>query len=239
MRMVSIASGSSGNAIYIGSDKTHILIDAGIAAKRIEEGLRTLGLSPGDLSAILITHEHIDHIRGLGVLLRKKNVPVYASGGTIEEIFKMQTLGRMDPELFYRIGKEEGFSIGDLFVKPFSVYHDAKEPYAYRVEKGEKAVAVATDTGCFDEEIVRHLEGTDAVLIEANHDIRMLETGPYPYALKRRILGDFGHLSNENAGRLLCRILSDKLKHVFLGHLSAENNYPELAYEAVRCEIRL
>lgn len=127
--------------------------------------------------------------------------------------------------------------VGDLKIRPFKIDHDAADPVAYRVENGKKSVAVATDMGHYDEYIVENLKGLDAVLLESNHDVRMLETGPYPYHLKRRILGDRGHLSNENAGRLLNRILHDHLKKIFLGHLSRENNYPELAYETVRLEI--
>ena len=129
------------------------------------------------------------------------------------------------------------FIVGDLRVQPFRIDHDAANPVAYRVANGKSCVAVATDLGHYDQYIVDHLQGLDAVLLESNHDVRMLETGPYPYYLKRRILGDHGHLSNENAGRLLSRILHDRLKKILLGHLSKENNYEELAYETVRLEI--
>ncbi|MGN0372206.1 MAG: MBL fold metallo-hydrolase [Enterocloster sp.] len=237
MRMVSIASGSSGNCIYIGSDSTHILVDAGISNKRIQQGLNEIGLKGSEMDGILITHEHSDHIKGLGVLARKYHLPIYGTRETLEEIAGMSSLGKFDRELLTPISPDVDFSVGDLKVKPFRIDHDAVNPVAYRVQQGEKSVAVATDMGHYDQYIIDHLQGLDAILLESNHDVRMLETGPYPYYLKRRILGDHGHLSNENAGRLLNYILHDGLKKIFLGHLSKENNYEELAYETVRLEI--
>lgn len=237
MRMVSIASGSSGNCIYIGSDNTHILVDAGISNKRIQQGLNEIGLTGSDMEGILITHEHSDHIKGLGVLSRKYQIPIYGTKETLEQIACAGSLGKFDQGLLTPISPDREFLLGDLTVKPFKIDHDAANPVAYRVQKGEKSVAVATDMGHYDPYIIEHLQGLDALLLESNHDVRMLETGPYPYYLKRRILGDHGHLSNENAGRLLSYILHDKLKKILLGHLSKENNYEELAYETVKTEI--
>ena len=237
MRMVSIASGSSGNCIYIGSDKTHILVDAGISNKRIQQGLNDIGLKGGDVDGILITHEHSDHIKGLGVLARKYQVPIYATRETLDEIRSKSSLGDYDRELLHPVCPDVDFVVGDLTVKPFSIDHDAANPVAYRVQCGERSVAVATDMGHYDQYIIDHLRDLDALLLESNHDVRMLESGPYPYYLKRRILGDHGHLSNENAGRLLNCILHDRMKKILLGHLSKENNYAELAYETVRLEI--
>lgn len=237
MRMVSIASGSSGNCIYIGSDDTHILVDAGVSNKRIEQGLNEIGIRGSDLCGILITHEHSDHIKGLGILARKYGIPVYSARETIEEIRGIKSLGDYPDELLHPVCHDVDFCIGDLLVKPFGVDHDAARPLAYRVQCERKSVAVATDMGHYSQYIIDHLQGLDALLLESNHDVKMLEAGPYPYYLKRRILGDHGHLSNENAGRLLSCILHDNLKHIFLGHLSKENNYEELAYETVRLEI--
>ena len=205
MRMVSIASGSSGNCIYIGSDDTHILVDAGISNKRIMAGLNDLGLAGTDMAGILITHEHSDHIRGLGVISRKYHLPIYGTQKTLNEISSCSSLGNFDKGLLKPIDPDVDFMVGDLKIRPFKIDHDAADPVAYRVENGKKSVAVATDMGHYDEYIVENLKGLDAVLLESNHDVRMLETGPYPYHLKRRILGDRGHLSNENAGRLLKR----------------------------------
>lgn len=239
MRMCSIASGSSGNCIYIGSEENHILIDAGISGKRVEAGLKELDLSGKDLDGILVTHEHSDHIKGLGVLSRKYQVPIYATPGTIEGIKGTGSLGAIDPELFVKITPDENFFVGDLKISPFRVSHDAAEPTAYRVDCQEKSMAVATDLGVYTDYTVDKLKGLDVLLLEANHDIHMLEVGAYPYYLKRRILGERGHLSNESAGKLLCKLLHDNLKNVLLGHLSKENNFAELAYETVKLELML
>ena len=237
MRFVSSASGSSGHCIYIGSDQTHILVDAGISNRRIETGLKNIGVDFKELSGICITHEHSDHVKGLGVLARKYEIPIYATEGTLREIRKIKSLGEYPEELLTPVRPDVDFFVGDLTVKPFHIDHDAADPVAYRIQSETKAVAVATDLGHFNQYTIDHLLELDAVLIESNHDLRMLETGPYPYYLKRRIMGDFGHLSNENAGRLLNCILSDRLQHILLGHLSKENNLPELAYETVKLEV--
>lgn len=237
MRLVSIASGSSGNCIYAGTMNTHILVDAGISNKRIEQGLNEIGVKGGELNGIVITHEHSDHVKGLGVLARKYGIPIYATKETFKEIGEMKQLGEYPRELFRPVLPDVSFFIGDMEIKPFSIDHDAANPVAYRIQNDGRSVAVATDMGHFDQYIIEHLQGLDAILLESNHDVRMLETGPYPYYLKRRILSDHGHLSNDNAGRLLNHILNDNLKHILLGHLSKENNYEELAFETVRLEI--
>ncbi len=241
MRMMSIASGSSGNCIYVGDENTHLLIDAGISRKRIEEGLNTIGLSISDMSGILVTHEHSDHISGLGVILRKNSIPVYGTNGTLEAVSKTKYLDKVDLSLLNGVYADEDYEIGSLKVHPFSISHDAIEPCGYRIssKNGEKAVAIATDMGSYNDYIIENLKNLDAILLEANHDVKMLQVGSYPYYLKQRILGNHGHLCNEMTGRLLDEILSDRLKKIYLGHLSKENNYPDLAYESVRSEINL
>ncbi len=239
MRLCSIASGSSGNCIYVGSEQTHLLIDTGISKKRIDEGLSELGLKGEDLSGILITHEHSDHIQGLGVFSRKYNVPIYATQGTLRGIQEYKGLGKMPEDIYREICVDEVFRIGDLQIKPFAISHDANEPSGYRIEFEESAVAVATDLGVYDEYTVQNLVDLDAIVLEANHDVHMVEVGPYPYPLKRRVLGNRGHLSNELTGRLLCNILHDKLKYIMLGHLSKENNYEELALATVKLEVTM
>lgn len=239
MRLCSIASGSSGNCIYVGSDATHLLVDAGISGKRTENGLNTLGIAGDDLDGILITHEHADHISGLGVIVRKFGVPVYATTRTIQAIKECRSIGEIDASLFHEIHEDEKLVIKDLMVNPMRISHDAAQPVAYRIGYGDKKVGICTDLGFYNDYTVECLKGLDAVLIEANHDVNMLQVGPYPYYLKQRILGERGHLSNENSGKLLSRILHDKLQAILLGHLSKENNLPELAYEAVRMEITL
>jgi phosphoribosyl 1,2-cyclic phosphodiesterase len=239
MRLCSIASGSSGNCIYVGSDTTHLLVDVGLSGKRTEAGLNTLGLKTGEIDGILITHEHADHINGLGVISRKYGIPIYATPGTIEAICNTSGIGKIDYSLFCEVSADEKFTIKDLTVNPMKISHDAAQPVAYRISCGRKKVAICTDLGVYNDYTVECLKGMDAVLLEANHDVKMLQVGPYPYQLKQRILGDRGHLSNENSGRLLGRILHDNLQSIILGHLSKENNLPELAYEAVRMEITL
>lgn len=239
MRMMSIASGSSGNCIYIGSDNTHILIDDGISKKRVSEGLNSIGLDIKDISAIFLTHEHSDHIDGLKVLLKKNDIPIYASYGTIEAMKDMDKFKDTDFSLFNGIGADNSMNIGDLCIKSFNIYHDAREPFAYTVSNNGINMGVITDLGHYDDYIVNNLQNMNSLLIESNHDIKMLEAGRYPYYLKSRILGDRGHLSNEASGRLLNCLLNDNMEHILLGHLSHENNYEELAYETVRLEVNL
>ncbi|MBD5513028.1 MAG: MBL fold metallo-hydrolase [Lachnospiraceae bacterium] len=239
MRLCSIASGSSGNCIYVGSDATHLLVDVGISGKKAEAGLNSLGLAGGDIDGILVTHEHSDHIAGLGVLCRKYEIPIFATKGTIQAILKNGGKNAPEPSFFHEIEADSKLIIKDLAVSPMRISHDAAEPVAYRIGYGAKRVAVCTDLGVYNDYTVECLKGMDALLLEANHDVNMLQVGPYPYYLKQRILGNKGHLSNENAGRLLSRILHDNLKAIVLGHLSKENNMPELAYESVRMEITL
>lgn len=239
MQLYSIASGSSGNCIYVGSDTTHLLVDTGISKKRTEEGLNEIGISLQDMDGILITHEHADHISGLGVISRKYHIPIYATQRTIDAIKLSSSLGKLDEDLFCPIKADESFMIKDIKCNPMHTSHDAADPVAYRFKSGGKKVAIATDLGTYNDYTVECLKGMDAILIEANHDVHMLQVGPYPYPLKRRILGDRGHLSNELSGQLLSEILHDKLQAVVLGHLSKENNLPELAYETVRLEINM
>lgn len=239
MNLCSIASGSSGNCIFIGTEQTSLLVDIGISAKQAETGLHTIDRTLKDIDGILVTHEHSDHIRGVGVAARKVGIPIYGTKGTLEAIKNCSSLGKIDEGLYREISPDEIFQVGDMEIVPFRISHDAADPVAYRVNSGEKSAAVVTDLGVYNDYIVDHLQGLDAVLLEANHDVRMLQAGVYPYYLKQRILSNHGHLSNENAGRLLCRILHDNLKSVFLGHLSKENNYEALAYETVCTEVTL
>ena len=237
MQLYSIASGSSGNCIYLGEEDGGILIDAGISRKRIVTGLERKGLSLDDIKAIFITHEHSDHISGLGPVLRKNPIPVYATADTVSAIWEKTNMNNISPELFHSIRPEEEIEAGEMLVRPFSISHDAVNPVCYTVEKQGKRAAVATDMGCFDDTIIRVLGQCDSVLIEANHDINMLQVGPYPYSLKMRILGNKGHLSNTSCADLIKEILHKDLKHLVLGHLSRENNFPQLADRTVLDEL--
>ncbi|MCM1182748.1 MAG: MBL fold metallo-hydrolase [Roseburia sp.] len=239
MRMCSIASGSSGNCIYVGTDVTHLLVDVGVSCKKTEEGLHKLGISGRDIDGILITHEHTDHIGGLGVISRKFGIPIYATAGTIAEIKKVGSLGDIDASLFCEVMADEKMILKDITVNPMKISHDAAQPVAYRFQYGSEKMAVVTDLGTYNEYTVECLKGMDVLMLEANHDINMLQVGPYPYYLKQRILGNKGHLSNELSGKLLSCLLHDNLKSVILGHLSKENNLAELAYETVRLEISM
>lgn len=239
MRMMSIASGSSGNCIYIGTDNTHILVDDGISRKKVLEGLKKLDLSADDIDAVLITHEHDDHIGGLGVLERHKAIPVMGTAKTLGRIERSTKLGALPGGIFRPILAGDTFKLNDLTVKSVHISHDAADPVAYVFSSGDKKAGIITDLGVYSEDIINSFSDLDTMLIESNHDINMLMTGPYPYPLKQRILGAKGHLSNEDCGRMLGQILNDKVTHVLLGHLSKENNFPDLAYETVRLEINL
>ena len=239
LELCAIASGSSGNCICVGDNNTHVLIDAGISGKRIENGLHEFDLKANEMQGILVTHEHIDHIAGIGVMARRYGIPIFSTEGTINAIKQSKSVGKIDEDLFQVITPGKRFSIGDLTFKPISISHDAADPVAYKVSNENKSVAVITDLGNYNQAIVDELQGLDALLLEANHDIKMLQMGPYPYPLKQRILGDRGHLSNERSGQLLSDLLHDHFGTVLLGHLSKENNYEELAYEAVRLEVTM
>lgn len=239
MELCSIASGSSGNCIYVGSNATHLLVDAGISGKKVESGLNTIGLSCRDLDGIMITHEHSDHIVGLGVLSRKYHIPIYATPKTLEAITQNKSLGKIEEELLIPIQADHSFMIKDIAVNPMKISHDAVDPVAYRFKYGNRKIAVVTDIGSYNDYTIESLKGMDALLLEANHDVNMVQVGPYPYRLKQRILGDRGHLSNELTGRLLGLLAHDNLQTVVLGHLSKDNNMPELAYQTVRVELTM
>lgn len=234
---MSIASGSSGNSVYVGTDDTAVLVDAGVSRKRINEGLATIDMNVRDIDAIIITHEHIDHTRALGVISRSCGIPMYATEGTCSAIAGMSELGDFDMGLLHVIEPDSPFNIGGIDICAHSIWHDAADPVCYTLTSSGKKFSVATDMGDYDDYIINSLSESDAMLIETNHDVRMLQAGPYPYSLKQRILGSRGHLSNESGGRLIRSLLNDHIKAILLGHLSHENNYPELAYEAVKTEL--
>ena len=251
MIFTSFASGSSGNCTFFASGSTKLLIDCGISAKRIGDCLRTLGLSLSDLDAVLLTHEHSDHIKGLKRLMSAYDIPVYASAGTLRGVYessKDEYFRFSGSSLMHEIASDNEFDIGDVHVCPFHIYHDAREPLGFRLSteaefpdaelRRRVSVCVATDTGYFDDYIRDHLLGLDAALIEANHDRAMLAGGKYPLYLKRRIMSRQGHLCNNQSGKLISEIAGPRLRHVFLGHLSKENNTPSLALSTVRAELK-
>ena len=234
MKVQAIASGSNGNAVFIAEEETKILVDAGIPLKRIRAALNELGLEPSDLDAVFLTHEHSDHTSGLTPLLNASSCPVYSTEGTAENVKLTNGTLLSAHERFRPVKPYSRVSVGRFSILPVPTYHDAKDPVFYRIDSPDRSFAVMTDTGRVDDVMAEHLLGLSGVLLESNHDVRMLETGSYPYRLKRRILSDFGHLSNEYAIGVLDRILSPELKVVLLGHLSEENNYPELVDLGIR-----
>ncbi len=234
MRICSIASSSSGNCIYVGSSDTHILIDSGISGKKLKAGLDMIGVNPESIDGILITHEHSDHIKGLGVVSRKYNIPIYTSELTWEKITTSGLTGIIDTNLFNKISPDCDFTIKDLIIHPFSISHDAVQPLCYTLSKDKKKISIATDLGCYDSYITEKLKNSNVLFIESNHDIEMLKSGDYPYYLKKRILSDKGHLSNVMSGKLICELLHENLQYIILGHLSRENNHPDTAHETVK-----
>lgn len=237
MKLCTIASGSSGNCVYVASDQTKLLVDVGISTKRIEEGLSSIDIKADSLQGILITHEHTDHISGLRVLSKRYNIPIYATYETVQAILRKKSMDEIPGELFHYIKPDEEFKINDISIEPFATSHDASNPVGYTLQANDKKLGIATDLGTYDDYIVSKLKDSDLLMIEANHDVNMLMVGNYPYFLKQRITGDKGHLSNEATASLLLKLLNDKLKNIILAHLSRENNYEELAYETVSCEL--
>lgn len=237
MRLCSISSGSDGNCIYVGGGDANILVDAGISGKKIEAGLSGIDVDPAKLDAIFVTHEHTDHVAGIGVMARRYHIPIYSTVETIYAMLHTKNIGRIPEELLHYVEPDQKVTVKDLNVTPFSISHDAVNPLAYTFEKDGHKVGIATDLGTYDSYVVEHLKDSEMLLVEANHDVNMLQVGPYPYMLKQRILGKKGHLSNMLSANLLCDILSDKVRHIILGHLSKDNNYPDLAYETVKCEL--
>jgi phosphoribosyl 1,2-cyclic phosphodiesterase len=234
LKICSIASGSSGNCIYVGTDDVNLLVDSGISGKKVELGLSNIGVNPNTIDGILITHEHSDHIRGVGVLARRYKIPIYTTKKTWEATLDYKPIGKIPTDLFMEIYPDEDYAIKDIIIQPFKSFHDAIDPVCYTFRNKDKKISIATDIGCYDEYIVEKLYGSNVLFIEANHDVKLLEVGKYPYYLKKRILSDIGHLSNEKSGELISTLYNETLSHVILGHLSQENNFPELAYESVK-----
>lgn len=230
-KFCSLFSGSSGNSSYIGTNKTHILIDAGHTGKAIEKSLKEVDLDASILDGILITHEHDDHIKGAGVLSRRYNIPIYANQGTWEAMEKK--VGKISSENIIIFDNDMDFYIKDINIQPFNIPHDAMDPVGFCFFNKGKKISIATDLGHTNSRIINTVMDSDLVVLEANHDIEMLKGGSYPIYLKKRILGRKGHLSNEDAGLALVKMIKGKLTHVLLAHLSRENNIPQLAYQTV------
>jgi len=235
-----LASGSKGNAIFISSGDTSLLIDAGLSGIEIERRLRSRGLDPKDLNAILVSHEHSDHIQGVGVLSRRYKLPVYINSKTREAA--VSQLGNLHDFKKFECGSM--FSINDLSIHPFSISHDAEDPCGFTVNQNGTKVGIATDLGIATSMVKEHLKGCTLLILEANHDEQMLINGPYPWPVKQRVKSRTGHLSNAATKTLLNELQHDGLRHVMLAHLSETNNTPQKAVNEVaraltRCKARL
>lgn len=222
---LSLVSGSSGNSSIVSDGKTTLLCDCGLGIKRLEELLKSIGISPEKLSAILITHEHSDHIQGAGVVSKKYGLPVFAT----EETHAAIANSGISEENIKYISPNKDFEIGTLGIKPFSIPHDAANPVGYSFFYGNNKLSLATDIGHMNDYIFENIKGSIAVILESNHDITMLKNGRYPEFLKRRILGKFGHLSNTDAAKTVLNLLENGTKHIMLSHLSESNNTPKTA----------
>ena len=230
-------SGSSGNALFIGAGDTRLLIDAGMPGKSIERALNEIGVLPETLSAIAVTHEHSDHVKGVGILSRKYHLPVYANERTWQAMAR--AVGPIDPRNRREFADDEDFYIGDLALLPFSIPHDAADPVGYRIYYGGRSAATATDMGFMRKNVLRTLAGTDVLLLESNHDPDLLMQNPhYSLYLKQRILGNHGHLSNAASADALLALYETGVRQVLLGHLSGENNTPELALNTAAERLR-
>ena len=224
-----LASGSRGNATYLSDGDTAILIDAGLSGVEIQRRMAAKGLDPHRLNAILVSHEHSDHIQGVGVLSRRFNLTVYINDATRQA--SQNALGRLAGVQAFTCGHT--FSIGNLAVHPFSISHDAEDPAGFTIRSNGCKVGVATDLGVVTGVVKTHLSACDALILEANHDPQMLIDGPYPWPLKQRIRSRTGHLSNDDTAQLLETLMHERLAHVVLAHLSEENNTPEMAKQTV------
>lgn len=226
LKFISLISGSSGNSTLVSDEHTTLLIDCGMSGKRLIESLGNVGISPCDIDGVLVTHEHSDHVLGIGVIARKFGFKIYGSAGTLSGM----NTGKINDEQLITIDRDNDFEIGSIGVKPFLIPHDAKEPFGYSFFADNKKVSLATDIGCMNDYILKNLKGSESVILESNHDIEMLRYGSYPYELKRRILGNTGHLSNESAAEAAVNLVNSGTEHIMLGHLSNENNLPDIAY---------
>ena len=236
-RFCNLFSGSSGNSSFVESDTTKILIDCGESAKKITETLNEIQVNIKEIDAILITHEHIDHIKSIGTLSNKYNIPIYANEETINAIpFEKFKLSKENIHIF---DFSEDFNIGNLQIHPFSIPHDAANPCGFNILYNNKKISIATDIGHITKEILSNLEKSSFLLLESNYDPEVLKCGSYPYRLKTRILGPTGHLPNSTAGKTISLLLESGLNTAILGHLSKENNFPDLAYSTVLEELRL
>ena len=234
-KFCSLYSGSSGNSLFIETQNTKLLIDAGVSSKKIENALNDINIDPSTLDGILVTHEHIDHVQGLGTLSKKFDLPVFVNQETLDAMPKQKDKISEKNVKTFKISDK--FEIGDLKIKPFSIPHDAANPCGFNIWKDNKKISIATDIGHMTNPILKSLEESLFIMLEANYDPEVLRCSPYPFTLKSRIAGPTGHLPNEMAGKTISHLLKSGLKNAMLGHLSKQSNFPELAYKTVVDEL--
>ncbi|WP_102026185.1 MBL fold metallo-hydrolase [Salirhabdus sp. Marseille-P4669] len=226
-----LASGSTGNAFYIGTENQKLLVDAGLSGKQMDQLFKDIHVSPSELNGILVTHEHSDHIKGLGILARKYNLPIYANEKTWNAM--EGHIGKLTTDQKFLFDMETTKTFGDIEVESFGVSHDAAEPMFYVFHHAGRKVALVTDTGYVSERTKKIIENADAFIFESNHDVGMLRMGRYPWNVKRRILSDLGHVSNEDAAIALTDVIGNETKRIYLAHLSKDNNMKDLARMSV------
>ena len=236
LNFCSLYSGSSGNSLFVETENTKILIDAGMSCKKIEEALHTIEVDPSSINAILVTHEHSDHVKGISTISKKFDIPVFATKETFEAMpTHTQKLSEKNINFF---NPAEKFYIDDLEILPFSIPHDATNPCGFNIIKDKNQISIATDIGHMTKSILHHLEGSEFILLESNYDTEVLKCCSYPFMLKSRIASDIGHLSNTIAGKTISYLSKNSnLNTAMLGHLSKESNFPELAYQTVVDEL--
>ncbi len=238
LNFCSLYSGSSGNSLLVETENTRILIDVGLSCKKIEEALNSLKINPSSIDAILITHEHVDHIRGMSTISKKFDIPVFSAKETFDAMSNQTEKLSKDNIKFFKVS--EKFSINDLDILPFSIPHDAANPCGFNIMNSDAShkISIATDIGHMTNNIVKHLESSEFILLESNYETEVLKCCSYPFKLKARIAGETGHLSNEMAGKTISYLMKNSNLHTaMLGHLSKESNFPELAYRTVVDEL--
>lgn len=234
-KFCSLYSGSSGNSLLVETPNTKILIDAGESAKKIVNALSSIDIEINEIDAILVTHEHSDHVKGLGTISKKYDIPVYANSKTWDAMPEQENkISEKNKNNFIMCDK---FEIGELEIRPFEIPHDASNPCGFNIYYKNQKISVATDIGHMTSNIIHKLEDSCFVLLEANYDPNILKYSKYPYSLKERIAGPNGHLANIDAGKTISYLMNNGLKKAMLGHLSKESNFPELAYKTVIDEL--
>jgi phosphoribosyl 1,2-cyclic phosphodiesterase len=235
LKFYSLYSGSTGNSLLLKSENCNILIDSGVSAKKVVDALEQVNTPVTDINAILVTHEHTDHVQSLGTISKKYNIPVYANKKTWEAM-KTQKDKIEDANIKYFTTNEK-FEIEDISIHSFSIPHDAADPCGFNFTLGKEKFSVATDIGHMTTNIIDSLENSNFLMLEANYEPEVLKCSSYPYPLKTRIAGPNGHLSNQLAGKTIAKLIESGLEEVMLGHLSKENNFPELALKSVLEEL--